>query len=183
VRLPETLLMAASMPERSLIVRTAATAAFVLCAVALALHSTAQSATGMSAMQYYVGSWACTGGTPGKMQVHATINYTLDNGLLRQWTVVPAQSGMKTPYAQSASMTYDAKHNRYVSVGIDSGGGWDVTYVTINGNVETGIDHVTQDGKLGHGVTHRVNNSTFTYTGYPTLTSTTADFEATCHRS
>jgi hypothetical protein len=179
-------LAATSLPEREAIVRIAATAAiaaFALCAVALVFHSTAQSATGMSAMQYYVGSWSCTGGTPGKTQVHAALTFTINGGLMRQWVVVPVQTGQKTPYYQSVASTYDAKHGRYVDVGMDNSGGWGVTYVTLNGNTERGVDHVTSDGKLGHDTTVRVNNSTFTYTGYPTLTSTMANFKATCHRS
>lgn len=163
--------------------RFAAIAAFVLCAVALAFHSTAQSATGMSAMQYYVGSWTCTGGAPGKTPVHATLTFTLDNGLLREWVVVPVQTGQKTPYDGGELRTYDATHHRYAAVSMNNDGSWGVTYVTLNGNIETGIDHVTQDGKLGRGVTNRVSNTTFTYTGYPTLTSAKADFKASCHRS
>jgi len=157
--------------------------AFVLCAIALAFQSTAQSATGMSGMQYYVGNWSCMGGQPKKAPVRATISYAMDGGLMREWIVAPAQKGMKTPYYESVATTYDAKHNRYVEAGMDNTGGWGVTYVTLSGDTETGVDHATADGKLGHSITHRVNNTTFTFTGYPTLTSTIANFQATCHRS
>lgn len=133
-------------------------------------------------MQYYVGSWACTGGMPGKAQNHATLSYTMDDGMLREWIVVPVQSGQKTPFGQELLTTYDASHGRFVQVYMDSAGEWGVTYVTLNGNTETGVDHATSSGHLGHGMTKRMG-STFTYTGYPTLTSTTPNFKATCHRT
>jgi hypothetical protein len=182
-RLAERLLTATSLPEREAIVRIAAIAAFVLCAVALAFHSTAKSATGMSAMQYYVGSWTCRGGNVSKPPVHATLRLTLANDILNEWVTVPVQTGMTTAINESILTAYDAKNNRYVSVDLHNNARWGVTYATLDGNTETDVDHATWDGKLGHGVVDRVNNSTFTVTAYPTLTSTKADFKATCHRS
>jgi hypothetical protein len=169
--------------KREAIVRIAAISAFAACVAAFALNSTAQSATGMSAMQYYVGSWSCTGGAPGKTQSRASITYTLDNGVLRGWVAVPAQTGMKTPYNQEAVMTYDAKNHRYVQVSMDSQGFWTVSYIMLNGNRESGTDHAVSSGHPGHSTTDRVSNSTFTFLGYPTLTSTKPDFGGTCHRS
>ena len=163
--------------------RFAAIAAFVLCAVALALHSTAQSATGMSAMQYYVGSWSCTGTEVGKSPAHATLHYTLDSGILTEWIRVPVQNGMKTAFSETVTTAYDAKDNRYVEAYVHDNGEWGVSYFTFNGNMERDVDHAAWDGKLGHSVTNRVSNSTFTVIAYPTLTSTKADFRATCHRS
>lgn len=73
--------------------------------------------------------------------------------------------------------------NRYVGVRMYNSGHWQVWYATLNGTTETDVDHATWNGKLSRSVTNYVNNSTFTATVYPALTSTKADFKATCHRS
>ena len=40
---------------------------------------------GMDAMKYYVGSWTCTAGSTNQQPVSATVEYTLNDGVLRQW--------------------------------------------------------------------------------------------------
>jgi hypothetical protein len=152
-------------------------------AISIAVPAAGKSATGMAAMQYYVGTWSCTGGPLRNKPVHATVTYTLDSGLLRQLTNVPAQGWLKRAIVMSDTVVYDAKNNHYVDSQTDNRGGWRVSYMTLTGNTERSSDHVVSNGKLGHSEAIRVNNNTFAFTGYPTLTGTTPDFKATCHRS
>jgi hypothetical protein len=151
-------------------------------ATAAALPAGAQSA-GVSALQYYVGTWACTGGPPGKPQSKATITYTLDSGILHSTIAAPKQNGMTQPYLQSSSTTYDAKNNRYIAGGVSNDPMTFTSAWTLSGNVETSRDLSVSSGKPGHGTTVRNSSSMFTYTGYPTMTSTRPSFKATCRKS
>jgi hypothetical protein len=151
--------------------------AFAVTAPALALALPARSATGMAAMQYYVGSWSCTGGTIGKKTLHATIKYTMDGDVLQDWIHV------SDGYVQSSSLSYDSKNDRYVNAGVANDNTWFVNYTTLSGNTETGIDHARSDGKLGRGITVRTSSTSFTYTGYPNASAAKPDFKATCQKS
>jgi len=51
------------------------------------------------------------------------------------------------------------------------------------GRPSSGPIRQTNDGKLGHGTVVRTSTTAFTYTGYPTLTSTKTNFSVTCKRS
>ncbi len=137
----------------------------------------------MNAMQYYVGTWACSGGTPGEKPGPATLVYTMTDGVLHQMVTAPMTGKMKQPYAQSDAETYDARNNRYVDAGMANSGRWWVGYTTLNGNTENSVDHMASNGKLGHGVTVRTSSTAFTFTGYPTLSGGKPDFKATCHKS
>ncbi len=152
-------------------------------AIVLSVSPAVQSASGMSAMQYYVGSWSCTGGPLAQPPVHAALTYTMDSGVLRQMINVPKQGKMRTAYISSSSQLYDSKTSRYLATALSNDGGWDVSSTTLSGNTERSTDLATKDGKLGHGTTVRVNNDMFTSTGYPTATATKPDFKATCRRS
>jgi hypothetical protein len=157
--------------------KIAALIAFVATSLALAVALPARSATGMAAMQYYVGSWSCTGGTIGKKMLHASLKYTMDGDILQNWIHV------SDGYVQSGSISYDSKNDRYVNAGVANDNTWFVNYMTLSGNTETSVDHATADGKLGHGVTVRTSNTSFTYTGYPTVSGGNPNFKASCQKS
>ena len=152
--------------------------------VGLAAPAGAQPMTGMAAMQYYVGTWSCTAGPVGSAPVNATATYTIDSGVMREWVVVPAQGKMTTPYVISIATAYDTKGGRYIETFNDNEGGWSVsTAPPWTGNTEQWTDQATHDGKLGHGQTVRTDQNTFTFSSYPSVTATQADFQGTCHRS
>ncbi len=154
----------------------------VLAAIASAPIA-AQSATGMAAMQYYVGNWTCAGGTPGQPPSKATLTYTLEGDVLRQWVVVAAQGKMTSPYMLSIAITYDSKNGRYVQTGLDNTASWWISYAKPwSGSTEMWADHANSTGKLGHGTAVRAQNS-YTYTGYETMTATKPNFKITCTRS
>jgi hypothetical protein len=141
-----------------------------------------QSATGMAAMQYYAGSWTCTGGTIGEKPGTATVAYTLSDGVMNQLVTVAATGKMKS-YALSSSTTYDSKNGRFIQAGVDTNSAWWVTYGSVSGNTEAWTDHLTSSGKPGHGKTVRTNQSSFEYDGYPTVTATKPNFHVSCHRT
>ncbi len=150
---------------------------------ALAVPLAARSA-GMDSMRYYVGTWSCQAGQPGKPQQNATSTYTLDGGVLRQWVAVPAQGKMKAPYYFSSSTTWDSKKRMYVQTSLDSEAAWSVDYAAPwSGNMEKWTDHATADGKLGHSTATRTNQGSFTFMGYAGTTGTKAVFAGTCTRS
>jgi hypothetical protein len=158
-------------------------AAIAFLAATLAPNA-APSATGMAAMQYYVGNWTCIGGDVGQKPVNATLTYTLDDGVLREWIYVAAQGKMKSPYAQNSTTTYDSKNGRFVQVNLSNEVAWSVVYAKPwAGNVELWTDHETSSGKLERGETTRNSQGSFTYLGYPTVTATKPNFRATCRRS
>ncbi len=143
----------------------------------------AQSASGMAAMQYYVGSWSCTGGMIGD-PTHATSTYAMDNGILRQFVSVAPTAKMKEPYYVAFAISYDAKHQRYLQTTLDGLGGWSVSSAkAFTGNTEHWTDVKSDSGKLGWGEAVRVNQNTSTYTGYPSMTSKTPTFKVTCTRN
>lgn len=140
--------------------------------------------TGMAAMQYYVGTWSCQAGPIGSPPNTATATFTIDSGVMRQWVLVPAQGKMKSPYVLSIATTYDAKNGRYVEALLDNGANWTVSFAQPwTGNTEQWTDQSSSDGKLGHSQTVRTDQNSFTFTGYPTVTSTTPVFQGTCNRS
>lgn len=160
--------------------------ALALCAfaVAFAAPAGAQPATGMAAMQYYVGTWSCTGGPVGPPSQKATVTYNLDAGVMRQWVDVPPQGKMKTPFAVSSATTYDAKKGRYVSAALDTSSAWGVSVAKPwTSSTERWTDIATNDGKLGHGILVRTDENDFTYTGYPTMTGTKPNFKVACKKS
>jgi hypothetical protein len=158
-------------------VKIAALVAMSAATLALAFTLPARSATGMSAMQYYVGTWSCTGGTIGKKSLHATVKYTMDGNVLQDWIRV------SDGYVQSGSLTYDSKNDRYVGAGVASDNSWYVSYTTLSGNTETSVDHVNSSGMLGHGILVRTSSTNLTYTGYPTVSGGKANFKVTCQKS
>ncbi len=158
--------------------------AIVGLAVAVGAPAAAQSATGMGALQYYVGTWSCEAGTVGQPATKATATYALDSGVLRGWIVVPAQGKMTKPYSFSSATSYDAKDGRYVQSTLDNDAVWSVSFAKPwTGETELWIDHTTSNGKLTHGETVRTSATAFSFSSYPTLTSTKANFKGTCTRS
>lgn len=161
--------------------RIIALTAFVLGAV---LPIAAQSASGMAAMQYYVGSWTCHGGMTADPPTKATSTYTMDGNVLRQWVVVAAGGKMTQPYYVAFALSYDAKNHRYSQAGVDNMGNWWVSYAPpFTGNAEHWTDTASSSGKLGWGQGVRVDQNTSTYTGYETKTSTKPNFKVTCTRN
>ncbi len=159
------------------------TLAFLALFAIAAVPAAAQSSSGTSALQYYVGTWSCTGGPPGHQNQKATITYTFDSGVLHQTIQAPKQGSMKTAYVSTTSTTYDGKNNRYISAGVSNDPSSFTGMWTMSGNVETSRDMWVSSGKLGHGQTVRNNNNMFTYTGYNTMSATKPDFKAACRRS
>jgi hypothetical protein len=152
--------------------------------VALGAPALAQGTAGMGAMQYYVGTWSCQAGPVGQPSSNATTTFTLDSGVLRQWVLVPAQGKMTNPYVLSIVTTYDAKNGRYVEATLDNQAQWSISFAKPwTGNTEEWTDNATSTGKLGRGETIRTDNNTFSFSGYDTMTSTTASFKGTCTRS
>ena len=158
-------------------------ALFVLALVSAA-PAAAQPATGMAAMQYYVGTWSCQAGPPGSPPSTATATFTLDSGVLHEWVLVPPQGKMTTPYALSIATAYDQKNARYVQTEVDSLSDWSVSYATPwTGNTEQWTDQATHDNKPGHSQTVRTNQNSFSFTAYPTPSSMQVVFQGTCNRS
>jgi len=155
---------------------------FVLAAIST-VPAGAQSA-GMTAMQYYVGSWTCTGGPIGQKPVTANVTYTIDNGVMREWVMVAAQGKMKKPYVLSNATTYDTKNGRFVQAGVDSDAAWWVSYAKPwSGNSEVWMDHANSTGKLGRGEVSRTDHNDFTFNGYPSASAAKPNFRVTCKRS
>jgi hypothetical protein len=159
------------------------TLAFLAFFAIAALPAAAQSGAGTSGLQYYVGTWACTGGSPGQKPAKATITGSLNSGILYQTINAPMQGRMKKPYYQSTSTIYDGKNGRYITAGVSNDPASFTSAWTLNGNVETSHDLFVSSGKPGHATTTRNSNTMYTYTGYPTTTSTKPSFRATCRRT
>lgn len=139
---------------------------------------------GMSAMKYYVGSWSCSGGPIGQPPAKATTTYTLDHDVMHQWADVPAQGKIPTPIVISFDFTYDTKKHQYVQTSLDNTGYWEISVAKPwTGNTEQWTDKANSDNKLGHGTLVRTTANAYTFTGYPTLTSTKASFRVSCKRS
>jgi hypothetical protein len=157
---------------------------FLLVVAIITAPGRAVSATGMAAMQYYVGQWSCMAGPIGQPPAKAQLTYALDSGVLRNLIVVPPQGKMKRTYALSIDTTYDSKHARYVQDSVDTNGVSSISLVTMpSGTMEQWTDYAAYNQKPGHGQTVRNNQNMFTVTGYSTLTSTKATFKAVCHRA
>lgn len=138
----------------------------------------------MDAMQYYVGTWSCVGGPAGLPPGKATQTYVMDSVILRLWTSVPVQGKMKKPYHSSEATTYDEKNGRFLLTWLNSDADWNVSVAKPwTGNIERWTDLASNDGKLGHSEQVRIDDKTYSYTAYPTPTSTKADFTMTCKRS
>ena len=82
----------------------------LLLLLAAALTAPAGAAGGgMDAMKYYVGSWTCMAGATNEKPIERHRRVHLNDGVLRQWVLVPAQGKMKTPYGLSIAYSWDAK--------------------------------------------------------------------------
>lgn len=155
----------------------------VLLLVAVA-PSAAQSATGMAAMQYYVGSWSCMAGDTGRPKQKANVTYSMDDGVLRMWVVVPKQGKMTNDYAFQSAMVYDAKAGHYVQSNLDTQAAWSIsTAKPWSGNTEVWYDKQSNNGKLGRGETVRTTQNSFSFKSYASATSTKSTFGGTCTRS
>jgi hypothetical protein len=103
--------------------------------LATAAPGAAQTPSGMAAMQYYVGTWACM--AAGDPDSKATATYAIENGVMRDWVVVPPQGKMTEPYQLAIVTTFDAKNNRYVQTSLDNQATWAVSSAkAFTGNTE-----------------------------------------------
>lgn len=149
----------------------------------ISLAGAGQAATGMSQMQYYVGSWSCSAGPVGQKPSKATATYTMDNGILRGAVFVPVQAGMKHPYSLTEDTIYDAKSNQFIMSSLDNTAAWSIsTAKPWTGNTENWTDRANS-GKLSHNITVRHSQTSFSFEGYPTTTSTKANFAGSCTRT
>jgi hypothetical protein len=169
-----------STPE-ALRLEVAGMRVLVLLAFAVAPAS-AQAPAGMGAMQYYAGAWACS--APGEPDSNATATYTIENGVMRDSVVVPAQGKMTAPYELAIVTTFDAKHDRYMQTSLDNQAEWAVSFAKpFTGNTEEWVNNVTNDGKLGHVKVVRTDRNDFDIIGYSTMSQTKPDYTVICHRS
>jgi hypothetical protein len=153
--------------------------AFIAAAVAPA---GAQTPSGMAAMQYYVGSWTCS--AAGEPDSNSTATYTMENGVMRDLVIVPAQGKMSSAYELAIVTTFDAKNDRYVQTSLDNLAEWAVSFAKpFTGNTEVWADTVRSTGKLGKVEVMRTDGNTFSIVGYSTTSQTKPDFTVTCHRS
>ena len=142
----------------------------------------AQPATGMAAMQYYVGHWSCMAGGVGSPMSPGTLTATMDAGILRELVVVPARGASKA-FTLVIDVTYDPKLKRYVQVSADSEANWGISYAKPwTGNTEIWFDHATSDNKPGRSILTRAASS-YSFVGYPTATATKPNFKGNCKRA
>lgn len=155
-------------------------ALFAFIAVTIA-PAAAQNASGMAAMQYYVGTWSCA--AAGEADSNSTATYAIENDVLRDSLVIPPQGKMTAPYQLSIVTAFDAKNNRYVQTSLDNQGTWAVSFAKpFSGNTEEWVNNATSDGKLGRVQVIRTDQKTFDIIGYATMSQTKPDFKVTCHR-
>jgi hypothetical protein len=153
-------------------------------AVISCVAAKAQAATGMAAMQYYVGTWSCLTGSVGRTTYKTVEIYTIESGIMREVYLTPVQGSMKKPYALNLLTAYDSKNERYVAAYLDDGGDWTIADITLNGNVEQWAYRFDNTGKItGRGTVIRSDHNHFTFTSYPTLAATKPDFKEVCERS
>lgn len=158
--------------------------AALLVAPAGAQMMSSQSMPGAGALQYYVGSWSCEAGVPGKPPSKAMATYTLDSGVLREWVTVPPTGKMKSAFALEIVTVYDAKSKRYTQTGLGNDAGWWVDYAAPwSGNTEKWVDHANSTPPLGHSMTVRTDQNHFTFESYASMTATKPNFKGTCTRS
>ena len=148
------------------------------------LGAGAQTAGGMSAMQYYVGKWNCMGGPTTAPAIPATIVYAYDTGnsVMRSTLDVPPATNFPG-FNSTGALTWDAKNNWYVQFGLDSAGNWSVSHAPApTGNKESWTDVATNDNKLGRSEAIRTDQNNYTYIGYESANATAPNFKATCKR-
>ena len=140
--------------------RSFALVALFTCIAAASVPAAAQTPSGMAAMQYYVGTWACS--AAGEPDSNSTSTYSIENGIMNESVVVPAQGKLTAPYQLTIAMTFDAKNDRYVKTLLDNQATWSVSFAKpFTGNVEEWADNVTNDGKLGHTEIVRTDRNAF----------------------
>jgi hypothetical protein len=160
--------------------------ALLLCIVAFACGSAAGAQTpgGMQAMQYFVGTWECSGGPVGVSPFNMTVTFDkIDSGIMRERDTVHIP-GQTSPYTASKSVTYDAKNDRWVQTQLDDQGAWTVSYLKPwTGDTEEWVDQATSEGKPGRSETVRTNATSFAFYGYANPADTKPDFAGKCTRT
>jgi hypothetical protein len=127
------------------------------------------SATGpMSAMNYFIGSWNCTGGPVGQPAGKAVVAYEMElGGDIVQESLDVAAMGKNPGFRDLGSIAYDAKKHRFSSAGVDSMGGWGVSWSAgWKGDTITWTDIATADGDLGRIVATKAGATAYDLLGY-----------------
>jgi hypothetical protein len=154
---------------------------FALIAAAAA-PAGAQTTAGMAAMQYYVGTWACV--AAGEPDSNSTATYAIENGVMRDSVVIPAQGKMTAPYQLTIVTTFDPKNGRYVQTSLDNQATWAVSFAEpFTGNTEEWVNNATFDGKLGRVELVRTDRNAFDIIGYSTISQAKPDYKVSCHRA
>ncbi|HEX4014826.1 MAG TPA: hypothetical protein VHX17_13195 [Candidatus Cybelea sp.] len=146
-----------------------------------AVSAGAQTPSGMAAMQYYAGTWACA--AVGEPDSKTTATYTIVNGVMRDSVYLPPQGKMTTPYQLEIVTTFDPKNDRYVQTTLDNQSVWAVSFAKpFTGNTEEWINTATYDGKLGRVEVVRAAASAFDILGYASVSQDKPDFKVTCSK-
>jgi hypothetical protein len=144
--------------------------------------ASAQTASGMAAMQYYAGTWNCA--AVDEPNSNATETFTMENGTIRESVVLLPQGKMTTPYQLTIVMAFDVKNNRYVKTLLDNEATWSVSFAKpFTGNTEEWVDAANNTGKLGRSEIVRTDHKTFSIAGYSTVSQAKPDYTVICHRS
>ena len=159
-------------------------AAFIVLTAALVVSAAAQETTGMSAMQYYVGTWSCVARPMSGPPLSFTATNRIDLGIMRQWFTVAPHWKMTAPEGYTATMTYDSQNRRYVETQLHYDATWQISSAKPwSGNIERWTDIASSDGKLSHVKFTRINKRAYNFAAYPTLTATTPYISGSCRRS
>jgi len=126
------------------------------------------AATGpLSAMNYFIGSWNCTGGPVGPPPGKATILYEVETGNIIQESIDVAPAGKSPGIHYLTAYSYDAKKHRIYAAGVDAMGGWGVSWTAgWKGDVLAWTDVVTSDGDLGRGTITKAGATAYNILAY-----------------
>jgi hypothetical protein len=164
---------------------------FSVLAAAFTISASAQQATGMDAMRYYVGSWTCKGAPVEEKGFSGTVSdgtatFILQNGTLHERLVIPPKDNQTKTYTLNVTTTYNAAKHRYVSASVDSNENWSVMYAPPfegGGKLEHWTDHQTSGGDLGRKDVVRYSQNMFAAMSFPSLDrGARPDFRSFCHR-
>jgi len=149
---------------------------------AVAADESAAATGPLGAMNYFAGSWNCTGGMLGKPAGKAVVSFELELGSIYQESVDVAAMDKQPAYHFLGSVAYDAKKHRLIGAGIDQMGSWGVSWTAgWVGNVLTWRDIVTADGDLGREVITKSGAATYDDVGYAKVSGVEkAVFKAHC---
>lgn len=142
----------------------------------------AESPSGMHAMHYFVGAWACKATPAGVPTLNVSVNFVMNSGILREWDEMQIP-GRPVPYTISKSISYDSKNDRWVQAQADSNGAWIVSQLKPwTGNTEEWLDEAASNGELGRSETIRTGANDFGFRAYANPSDSKPSLEGTCTR-